>query len=206
MAVMMEPGWPSMRIFPSATPRSALAKCNGSAAKTLGALQGPSGILQFDQNGAYRSEVGLSKRAAEVISSVYLRADAAFFDRRLKLVGGLRAEQTNVSSEGPLNDPTRNFQRDSAGKPISGTDGRPLPIATDSLGTSRLTYSGPRPQGGEGVSPALPESQRELQPAGNLIIRGSAYTSIGRPDYNQYAGGITLPDTENPPTREIGSR
>jgi len=81
-----------------------------------------------DLNGEYRSLVSSSKRAAETISSAYLRGDIAFMERRLRLVGGLRAEQTNVDAEGPLTDPTRNFQRDASGKFVLGTDGRPLPI------------------------------------------------------------------------------
>jgi outer membrane receptor protein involved in Fe transport len=32
----------------------------------------------------------------------------------------------------------------------------------------------------------------------DLIARAAWYTSVGRPDYNQYAGGVTLPDVENP--------
>ncbi len=156
--------------------------------------------FSLDQNGAYRSEIGLSKRAAEVISSAYFRADAAFLDRRLKFVGGLRAEQTNVSSEGPLNDPTRNFQRDSAGKPILGANGRPLPIATDSLGTSRLTYLDRGLKAEKEYLRLFPNLNASYNLRENLIVRGSAYTSLGRPDYNQYAGGITLPDTENPPS------
>lgn len=35
----------------------------------------------------------------------------------------------------------------------------------------------------------------------NLTLRGAYYWSIGRPDFNQYAGGVTLPDltvTRNP--------
>ncbi len=57
--------------------------------------------------------MSLSKHAEEVVSSAYVRGDAQFFERRLKLVGGLRAEQTNVQGEGRLLDPTRNFQRGS---------------------------------------------------------------------------------------------
>ncbi|MEY2881961.1 MAG: hypothetical protein RLZZ15_4341, partial [Verrucomicrobiota bacterium] len=68
-----------------------------------------------NQNSIYRNAVGLSKFARETISSAYLRLDAAFFNRRLQFVGGLRGEQTNVRGEGPLTDPTRNFLRDSAG-------------------------------------------------------------------------------------------
>jgi prolyl 4-hydroxylase len=35
----------------------------------------------LDQNGAYRSAVGFSKRAAEVISSLYARGDLSLIDR-----------------------------------------------------------------------------------------------------------------------------
>src|SRR5438874_686654 len=34
----------------------------------------------------------------------------------------------------------------------------------------------------------------------NLIARAACYYSVGRPDYNQYAGGLTLPDTESSPS------
>ena len=33
----------------------------------------------------------------------------------------------------------------------------------------------------------------------NLVARGAVYTSVGRPDFAQYGGSITLPNTENPP-------
>jgi hypothetical protein len=32
----------------------------------------------------------------------------------------------------------------------------------------------------------------------NLVARAAVYQSVGRPNLNQYAGGITLPNTENP--------
>ncbi|MGH7946739.1 MAG: TonB-dependent receptor domain-containing protein [Opitutaceae bacterium] len=33
----------------------------------------------------------------------------------------------------------------------------------------------------------------------NLIARAAVSTSIGRPNFNQYAGGVMLPNTDNPP-------
>ncbi len=154
----------------------------------------------LDQNGAYRSAVGFSKRAAEVISAVYARGDLSLIDRRLKLVGGVRAEQTNITAEGPLNDPTRNFQRDSAGRAILGPNGRPLPIATDSLGVSRLTYIDRGLTAQKEYLRLFPSLNASFNLRENLVARGSVYTSVGRPDFNQYAGGITLPDTESPPS------
>src|SRR5207248_2155131 len=32
--------------------------------------------------------------------------------------------------------------------------------------------------------------------AENLIARAAYYQTVGRPDFNQYAGGLTLPNTE----------
>src|SRR6185503_14560609 len=92
-----------------------------------------------DENAKYRSEINNSKLSEETISSVFLRGDAQFFNRRLKLVGGLRAEQTNIDARGPLNDLTRNFQRDAAGRVVLGANGRPIAITSDALGIARLT-------------------------------------------------------------------
>ena len=98
------------------------------------------GQFTSDENAVYRSQVNSSKLSRELISSAYLRADLAFLQRRLKFTTGLRAEQTNVSAEGPLSDPARNFQRDAAGRLVLGANGRPLTRATAPLEVSRLTF------------------------------------------------------------------
>ena len=79
-------------------------------------------------NAEYRSSVSGSKHAEEIISAAFFRGDVQFFERRLKLIGGVRTEQTNIEAEGPLTDPTRNFQRDARGAVILGANGRPVPI------------------------------------------------------------------------------
>jgi hypothetical protein len=40
----------------------------------------------------------------------------------LKLVGGVRAEQTNIKAQGPRTDPTLDFQRDAKGNVICQTN------------------------------------------------------------------------------------
>ena len=64
-----------------------------------------------------------------------------------RLIGGLRAEQTNINAEGPLNDPTLNYRRDANGDVINGPNGRPLPIvpATDPLGVGTHAVEANRP-------------------------------------------------------------
>ncbi len=160
------------------------------------------GSFVLDRNAEYRNAVALSKKAQEVVSAAYVRGDLALFDRRLKLVGGVRVEQTNLKAEGPLTDATRNFQRDAGGRVLPGSNGRPLTIipATDTLGVSQLTYLDRGAHTDKEYLRIFPSLNASFNVRDNLIARVAQYASVGRPDFNQYAGGITLPDTESPPT------
>jgi TonB-dependent receptor len=166
-----------------------------------GLYQSNPAYFTVDANTQYRNSVTGSQRAAEVISSGYLRGDAAFFDRRLKLVGGVRAEQTNVSGEGPLTDPTRNFRRDANGQIIRGPNGAPmLQVPTNAgLPYSQLTYIDRGLRSDKEYLRLFPSLNASYNLRENLILRSAFYTSVGRPSFNQYAGALTLPDTENVP-------
>ena len=125
----------------------------------------------------------------------------AFFDRRLKLVGGVRAEQTNVMGEGPLTDPTRAFQRDASGRILRNAAGAPLLIVPTNAGLpySQLTYLDRGLRAEKEYLRLFPSLNASYNIRENLILRGARYTSLGRPNFNQYAGALTLPDTENTP-------
>lgn len=140
-----------------------------------------------------------SKHAEETIYAGYFRGDVSLFQNRLKLVGGVRGEQTNINAEGPLNDATLNFQRDSSGNLIRGSNGKPLPIETDPLKAAMLT----RVDRGQHVDKEylrwFPSINASYLIRENLIARAAWYSSVGRPNLNQYAGGLTLPNLDNPP-------
>ncbi|MDO8541965.1 MAG: carboxypeptidase regulatory-like domain-containing protein [Opitutaceae bacterium] len=157
--------------------------------------------FRSDDNTTYRNSVAPNKRAEETISALYLRGDTQFFDRRLKLVGGLRAEQTNIDAEGPLTDPTGNFQRRADGSFVLGANGRPLLIhpTSDALAVSRLTYIARDAHVTKEYLRWFPSLNASFSIRENFIARAAGYTSIGRPNFNQYSGGITLPDTEADP-------
>ncbi len=153
--------------------------------------------------------------AQEIISSAYFRGDAAFFHNRLKLVGGFRAEQTNIDAAGPLNDPTRNYQhdaagnvlllRDAAGNPILTTAGLKQPLQTisstaDPLGALKLTLIDRGYRAKKEFLRLFPSLNVSYNLAENLIVRGSYYQTVGRPDFAQYSGGLTLPNTEFSPS------
>jgi TonB-dependent receptor len=153
----------------------------------------------LNQAGRYQQAVATSKFADEIISGAFVRGDLALLGGRLKLVGGLRAEQTNAEGEGQLIDPTRNFQRDSAGHVILGANGRPLPRTADALEIARLTRIDRGLHAEKEYLRLFPSLNAAFNLTENLVARAGYYQSVGRPDLVQYAGSLTLPDTESPP-------
>ncbi len=151
-------------------------------------------------NTSYRSAVNLSKFAEELVSAAYLRGDVSLLEQRLKIVTGVRVEQTNVEAQGPLTDPNRNLQRDAQGRPLLGANGRPLLIHanTNTLEYSQLTFLDRGLDAEKEYLRLFPSVNASYEIRDNLIARAAWYTSIGRPDFNQYAGGVLLPDPENP--------
>jgi len=151
-------------------------------------------------NTTYRNRVTNSKHASELVSAAYVRGDVGLLENRLKLVAGVRLEQTNVKGEGPLTDPTLNEQRDAQGRPILGANGRPLLIVptTNALGVSQLTFLDRGAHMKKEYLRWFPSLNASYNLREDLIARAAWYTSIGRPDFAQYSGGVTLPDPENP--------
>ena len=155
-----------------------------------------------DQNALFRSQITGSKLAQEVISSAYLRGDLALLQRRLKLVGGLRAEQTNIDGEGPLTDPSRDFQRDASGNVRRDATGRPLLTVPTNAGLaySQLTFIERAAHTTKEYLRLFPSLNASYNVRENLILRAGAYRSVGRPNFAQYVNGVTLPDPESAPS------
>lgn len=187
----------SSRVAPYGFP-----KIEGISSETLfGYWQAnPTHVRLTNANTAYRSSINLSKRAEELVSAAYVRGDLQFLNNRLKVVGGVRLEQTNIEAEGPLTDPSRNVQRDAQGRPVLGANGRPVPIvpASNALGVSQLTFIDRGAQTEKEYLRWFPSLNVSFNVREDLVARAAVYTSIGRPDYNQYAGGVSLPDPEDP--------
>jgi hypothetical protein len=151
-----------------------------------------------NENTTYRNQVTASKVSKEVVSSAYLRGDVSFLERRLKLVGGIRAEQTNVKAAGPLTDATRNYQRDANGQVIRNPNGTPVLIfpTSNALAVSQLTFNNRGSKTEKEYLRHFPSLNVSYNVQDNLIARVAYYQSVGRPNLGQYSGGITLPDTD----------
>jgi iron complex outermembrane recepter protein len=159
------------------------------------------GKLTVNETTLYTSQVNASKNAQEVVSSAYLRGDLALLDRRLKLVGGLRGEQTNDKAEGPLSDPTRNYQRDASGRVLRGPTGSILLInPAGTVAAANLTSIDRGTHVRKEYLRLFPSLNASYNVRENLIARAAVYTSVGRPNFNQYAGAVTLPDAEAAPS------
>ena len=154
-----------------------------------------------NENTNYRALVSASRHSEEIISSLYVRGDVSLLSNRLKLVSGVRAEQTNAQGEGSLSDPTRNYQRNASGQILRNAAGQPLLIvpATNALGVSQLTFIDRGARTEKEYLRLFPSLNASYNLKENLIARAAYYHSVGRPDFIQYSGGVNLPDTGNPP-------
>jgi len=149
----------------------------------------------------YNALANGSKFARELVSAVYLRADTSFFHNRFKLVGGVRAEQTNIEGQGNRIDATANYQRDAAGKVILGGNGQPVLISpAASLAAAQLTN---KVRGFRATKEYLrwfPSLNGTYTLTENLLMRGGYFQSVGRPTFLQYAGSLTVPNVDTPPS------
>ncbi len=149
-------------------------------------------------NNDYRANASFSRRANETITAAFLRGDASFFRHRMKVVGGLRAEQTNINAQGPLTDPTRAYQRNPDGTVVRNAAGQPQLIVPTNAGLpySELTLIDRGYRAKKEYLRLFPSVNVSYNVWENLIGRVAYYQTVGRPDFNQYAGGLTLPNTE----------
>jgi TonB-dependent receptor len=138
--------------------------------------------------------------AEEVIASGYLRADATFMQGRLKMTGGLRAEQTNVEGFGRLTDPTLNFQRDASGNILRGSNGQPLLIHPgNSIDALRITNIDRGKRAEKEYLRWFPSLNATYAITNDFLVRAGYFHSVGRPPINQYAGALSLPNLESGP-------
>ncbi|MBL9189401.1 MAG: carboxypeptidase regulatory-like domain-containing protein [Opitutaceae bacterium] len=149
-------------------------------------------------NNDYTALTNFSKRAEEIISAAFIRGDVGLFRNRLRVVGGVRAEQTNIDAEGPRNDPTLNYQRDANGNVIRGANNAiQLIEPAGSLAALQRTLLERGTRAKKEYLRLFPSINASYSISDGLIGRVAYSQSVGRPDFNQFSGGVTLPDIEN---------
>jgi TonB-dependent receptor len=151
--------------------------------------------------GDHNTYANNSKYARETVSAAYLRADTNLLESRLKIVVGLRAEQTNVEGEGNKQDATANYQRDASGKVVLGSNGQPLLLnPANSVEAVRLTNKARGFKAEKEYLRWFPSLNASYNITDSFLVRGGYFHSVGRPSFVQYAGSLTLPNLDSPPS------
>jgi TonB-dependent receptor len=145
----------------------------------------------------YQALTRFSKRAEEIISALFIRGDLSLLNNRLRLTGGVRAEQTNIDAHGPLEDPALNYRRDANGDVIRVNNVIQLIEPAGSLAAWQRTLLDRGTPVKKEYLRLFPSINASYDLRDGLIARLSYSQSVGRPDFNQYMGGVLLPDIEN---------
>ncbi len=148
-------------------------------------------------NTQYTALTNFSKRAEEIISAAFVRGDLTLLNNRLRVTGGLRAEQTNIDAEGPRNDPTLNYRRDANGNVIRVGNVIQTINPAGSLAALQTTLLDRGTRAKKEYLRLFPSINASYNIGEGLIGRVAYSQSVGRPNFNQYSGGVTLPDIEN---------
>ncbi len=166
----------------------------------------------------YTSVTNASKYAEETISAAFVRGDISLFNKRLQIVTGVRAEQTNINAQGPLLDPSLavlrdasgavQYQRNASGDFVLNAQGQKVPLLLAPTGTLQYQQLTLRERGTHAKKEYLrlfPSLNVSYDLTENLKARAAYYQTVGRPNFNQYAGGLTVPNIElfNPADRIV---
>jgi TonB-dependent receptor len=134
-----------------------------------------------------------SRVITEEVAAQYLRFDLRLFENRLWIVSGVRYERTRDEGSGPINDLSRTYQRDAAGRLILNA-GRPIKIVGDALALARLQYVERGAEVAKDYGDFYPSVNLTYNLTPDLVARASYAETLSRPNFNFIIPGTTLPD------------
>ncbi len=160
-----------------------------------------SSFLEVAPGADRQTAISNSKFEKEIIAAGYFRLDQNFFHDRLKVVYGLRYEETTDSGQGPYNDPTGNYRRNSDGQFINSSGAVVAPGVTpaliytnNSLAAIQATWFERAAKAKKSYGNYFPSVNFNYDVTNRIVARAAYSETIGRPDLLNIAPGITLPD------------
>ena len=138
---------------------------------------------------------------AERVTALYAQADASFFKGRLRALGGVRWEKTEVSGRGPLVDPAAvwvrlangNFARNAAGARIR----RPEAGAVNSLEQLALTHRERGSRNAKSYDGLYPSLHLTWNFSPNLLARFAYAETYGRPNLSEIVPSTTVDEFDS---------
>lgn len=146
----------------------------------------------LNEAGEYQSRVLGSREYAELVSAAYVRFDLRLLESKLWLVGGVRFERTDGEGSGPQDDINAQFQRDAAGRFVTGANGQRVPITTDELQLAKLRYQERGTRAERDYSDFYPSLNAAYKITDNLLLRAGYARTIGRPSFAAITPGVTI--------------
>lgn len=146
-----------------------------------------------------------SEKFDEEITAAYLQADAAFLNNRVRVLGGVRFEQTDSSGAGPQYNPNNVFQRDAAGNLIDGdpltagvqTVRKPEAGAAGSVQEVQLTRKERGLTNSRSYDGFYPSLHLTVNLTDNTLLRLAYAKTIGRPDLSNLIPNATITENDN---------
>jgi TonB-dependent receptor len=150
---------------------------------------------------SYINRVNGSTLLREDIAAAYLRADFKLLANRLRVVTGVRYEETSTEGWGPLNDPTARYVRDAAGNIVRNAAGQPVFRSADALVRAQQQYQERGARGARRYDGFYPSLNGTYRFSDELLLRVGYARTIGRPSLNFIIPGVSVPDSEAPSPR-----
>ncbi len=145
---------------------------------------------------AHQNRANTSRLFDETVSAAYIRGDLRLLANRLWLITGVRLEKTDVSGNGPLDDPSAQYQRSANGNFILDARGARTLIQTDALGLARLRYKERGAHSTSNYSGYYPSLSSTYTLSEHFVLRAAYARTIGRPDTSFIVPGITISDPD----------
>lgn len=159
-----------------------------SPVKTYELFQARPDWFVLDEAAAYQNYVLNSRELKETVSAGFLRTDFRLLRNRLWIVAGVRYERTDVEGRGPLDDINAMYRVDANGNRVL--------ITTNALEQRKLRYKergAHAKRNYDGFYPSLNSSYNLTE---NLVVRAAYARTIGRPNMNNIAPGLTISDPD----------
>lgn len=158
----------------------------------------------LNQAGATANSAKASQWFQETIPAAYIQGDSRFLQNHLRLVYGIRFESTQDKLAGYLQDLNAAYQKDSSGKLVLDSTGKPVPIIgangkalTDSSNAAQLAQLQYKDRGlaaKNRYSSGFPSVSASYGIGEHVLVRASYGRAIGRPDLGNIIPGTSLPD------------
>lgn len=162
--------------------------------KTYALLRSNPSYWTLNETTAISSQASNSQKVNEHVVSGYIRNDLSLLQNRLKLVGGVRYEATFNEGWGVLNDISKTYQKDAAGRIVRAANGTPVRVSTDAATIARLQYTERGSYAKGDYGDFYPSLNATYKLSEKLLLRATYARTITRPQLSNIIPSITASD------------